>query len=773
MSTQAVGKRLPRVDAVAKVTGRAIFGIDVHLPGMLVGKFLGSPHAHALVRHIDTRQAEALPGVRAVLTAADLPTDVAYKATSRAHAILARDRVLFVGQPVAAVAAVDEATALEALDLIKVEYEPLPAVLDPVEAMRPTSPVIQHEGKIDRTEMALHTGAATDGAATQEGEVEARLSRNVVNEITFELGNVDAAWTEADVVVEHTYRMPMVHQGYIEPHAVTAHWDRPDHVRVLLSTQGTFEARNVLVETLGLQPEQITVEGTEIGGGFGAKMGFLAPLVVLLAKKAEAAVKLVLRRSEDLSAAQPAPGSVIHLKTGAKADGTFLALEGQVICDTGAYPGSPMVVIAIMLANAYNVPHLRIRGYEVVTNKPSVTAYRAPGGPNAAFAIESNVEEMARRLGMDPLEFRVRNAAEEGTLQPHGRPWGKIGARETLVALRPIWQRLCQGPRRDAEGRLIGRGVGLGSWSGGRGPGSAVVTLDPDGTWKILVGTVDLTGTFTAMVQIAADALGVSPERVRIYTADTDRAPWAPVSGGSQTTYGQGPAIIAAAREARRQVLAVAAQELEVPVENLVLEDEQVVLRGDPEKALPLTEIYRLTHGWDSRYPPILGKGSAERRKGAPSFAATVAEVAVDPETGKVTVTHLTTSQDVGKAINPLAVEGQIQGGTVQSVSLALWEELIFSPDGRVLNANLLDYRKATAADVPLVNAVIVEVPSEDGPFRARIVGEPSIVPPVGAIANAIADAIGVRITEVPITPERVWLALNGARKAEQQTSGR
>ncbi len=749
-----VGKPFPRVDAREKVTGEALFAADIKLPGELVGKFLGSPYAHAEIISIDTSEAEALPGVHAVITAADLPQTEKYDPGSRAHAVLARDRVLFVGQPVAAVAAEDLATAEEALRLIRVDYRELPAVLDPVEAMKPDSPVIRHGEVSVSAEMDIHTQQAA-GIQTEEGEE----ASNVVNHVLFEQGDIEQAFAESDVIVERQFRVPMVHQGYLEPHAQVAVWDSEGNLTVWLSTQGQFTTQESLCNVLGLKPSQVRVIGTEIGGGFGGKGSLYAPLVAVLAKKARRPVKLVLTRSEELKAANPAPLSVIDIKVGAKKDGRITGIQAKVVMDTGAYPGAPMTVTALMLGQPYKFTAMRIEGFEVLTNKPSAGAYRAPGGPNASSALEPCIDMLAKELGMDPLEFRLKNAAEEGDIQPHGRPHPKIGLKETLEAVKPAWESLAGKPKK-TNGKLRGRGVACGGWGGGRGPGAAIVYLDPDGTFRLVTGTVDLTGTFTAMAQIAAEGLGVSLSQVRPYKGDTTTGPWAPMSAGSQTIYGQGPAVLAAAKDARRQVLEYAAQELGVKPEELTLTDGKVFVTADPSQEISLSRIYELTHGWGAKYDPVVGRGAAKRRSEAPGYAACVAEVEIDPDTGKVTVTHLTAAQDVGQAINPMAVEGQIQGGTAQSVGMALWEELLFDENGQLLNPNLLDYRKATAADLPMVDVILVNVPAGDGAFGAKIVGEPSIVPGIAAVANAIADAIGVHVTEYPITPERIWRAL-------------
>lgn len=743
-----VGKPVPRIDAREKVIGKAVFGADVRLPGLLHAKVLGSAHAHADILHIDTSRAEALPGVVAVVTAADLPDVPGYNPSSRGHNFLVRQRAYFVGQPIAVVIAEDLSTAEEALDLIEVTYRPLPHVLDPLEAMEPDAPLIRHEGQADREAMDLHAGESVEGAEAEEGS-------NVANHIVFRQGDVAKGFAEADVVVEDTYRVPVVHQGYIEPQTATASWDPATrHLTVWVSTQGQFAERDLLAEVLGLSPQQVTVNSTEIGGGFGGKYGVITPLPALASMKAGRPVRLTLSRHEDLQAANPAPYTVIEIKTGARSDGRLTALKARVVMDTGAYPGSPMVVACILLGASYDIPNLEIEGFEVLTNKASAGAYRAPGAPNANFAIESQIEEMARALDMSPLEFRLKNAAQEGTMRPQGEPHGRIGLKQVLerLAEHPIWD--------IPLGENQGRGMAAGGWGGGRGPASASVRLLPRGRIGVLVGSVNLTGSDTALAQIAAEVLQVPLNRVDVIRGNTDTASWAPVSGGSQITYSMGSAVLDAAEDLRQQLLALAAEEMEARREDIEMADGRLWVRGSPDEAITFAELYDRSVGFTAKYAPVVGTASTRQHRQAAGFAAHVADVEVDPETGKVTLLRLVAVQDVGLAINPMAVEGQMQGGSIQGVGMALMEEVVYDERGYVRNPNLLDYRKPTAADVPFIETLIVEVPSQDGPFGAKQVGEPPIVSAPAAVVNAVSDAIGVRMTQLPVTAERVWRAI-------------
>jgi CO/xanthine dehydrogenase Mo-binding subunit len=769
-----VGQAIPRVDARDKVTGKAVFGIDVQLPNMTYMKVLGSPYAHAEIVSIDTRKAEKLPGVVGVVTGKDLRPGVHLNAGSRGDSFLAKDKVFFVGQPVAAVAAVDIHTAEQALGLIEVKYNALPHVLDALDAMKPDAPEILHSGAAS-SDMDIHNADAAQAKGEEEevdlddiGDSDIREAaglaqeaeqaakpRNVANHIVFKVGDVEKGFAESDIIVEHTYKMAQVHQGYLEPQNATASWD-PINQRLTawVSCQGQFYERQHLAEVLGLPIHQVTVHTPEVGGGFGAKFGLVAPLVGLMSMKIARPVKHIYTRHEELQSSNPAPASVITIKSGCKQDGTLTAIQAKVIVDTGAYSGSPMSIIAIMLAAPYKFPNILIDGYEVLTNKQSVAAYRAPGGPNSASAIEQQIDVMAAKVGMHPLDFRLLNASEEGVTRPDGTPQPKIGLKAVLQALKahPIWKQ--------PLGKHQGRGLAIGGWGGGRGPASAMVKLDGDGTFEVVVGTVELTGSYTSFAQIAAEALELPISKVRINRVSTDTAPWGPAAGGSQVTYSMGVAILNACKEAKAQVLRVAAKEFETSEDDIAMTEVGVHSKSHPDKKRSWPQFSEMTAGFTAKYAPILAHSSVERRKGAPGYAGCVVDVEVDEETGFVKILRVVTAQDVGKAINRMAVEGQMQGGTVQGIGTAMWEEIVYRPNGSVANASLLDYRKATARDLPMIDTIIVEQPSEDGPFGAKIVGEPSIVPPAGAIPNAIANAIGTRIFELPASPERVMRAL-------------
>ncbi len=768
--TRVVNQPLPRIDATEKVRGEARFAADIQLPRALVGKFLSSSQAHAEILSIDTSQAEALPGVRAVITADDIPAVATYDPEKRTHAFLARRFVVFAGQAVAAVAADDLAAAEAALELIKVEYRLLPVVSTPQEALLPDSPAVSHKPPADSSETSDDQSAVT---ADSENETAAKEKRspNLASRFVFEHGDMTTAFTESDVIVEHTYTIPVVHQGYIEPHAVTAFWDRADHVTVWECVQSAFAARGLIVDTLGIPPASITLNSTEVGGAFGGKIdGLFAPLTVLLAKKARRPVTLVLTRREEFTSTNPAPHSIIRLKTGAKKDGTLTALEGTVLLDTGAF-ASPVwfsMVILEMLRNNYRFQAWQLESLNVLTNKAAITFYRAPVAVNASFAIESQLDEVALRLGHDPLTLRLQNVVQEGDLLVNLEPQVvRVGSKEVLAALaeHPAWTAPPSHP--DADDLLRGRGLGLGSWGGAPWPAAASAKLEADGKIRIILGTVDLTGSFTSLAQIAAEAFGVSVGRVVMSKANTDHTAYAPPSAGSGTIYAMGTAVQKAAFDLRVKLLNRAAQQLTVTETELAVNDTGIFVTADPEQSCSFQELYQLETTFISpEYTPLIGQGSIRPQQQAPAFAAAVAEVAVDPETGQVFLSRLIAAQDAGKAINPLSVEGQIQGGAVQSVGLALWEEVMYDEEGQVRNPGLLDYHIPTAADMPMIETILLEVPGGDGPYGAKCVGEPPIISPVAAVANAVAVAIGTRIYELPITPERVWRALNDKGKS-------
>lgn len=741
-----VGKPHPLLEGRRKVMGRVQYTPDVTLPGLLHARLVLSPHAHARIVAVHTGEARALPGVVAILTARDLP-DI--PPTARHRLLLARDRVIFAGQPVALVIAESEAIADDAAERVQVEYDPLPVAMTMDEALAPDAPAVWPEGVPGASEEAAAHGADVDG------EEEAPRARNVAQTVHFTRGDVEKGLSEADIVLQYTFTTPWVHQSYLEPHATVV---QPDPVTggatVWTSTQAPFYIREEVASILGVDESLVRVVIMPVGGGFGGKFILYEPLVALAARMLGRPVRLVLSRLEEMLAGNPAPATRFTVRLGAREDGTLTALDADILFDGGCYPSSPLGIAAVLLGSYYRFPHLDIRGREVLTFKPSSGAYRAPGAPQATFVIESLMDELARRLEMDPIELRLKNVSRPGDPIASGRPWPGMGLAEVLERLRdhPAWQER-------EQARAHGRGVGIavGGWPGGVEPAAAACTLHRDGTLHVHVGAADLTGTATTFALLAAEVFGITPDKVRVITGDTDTVPYAGAVGGSKTTYTLGPAIIQAAREAREQVLAIAAEELEAAVEDLEIVNGEVRVRGVPGKGLALAEIARMSMRFGGKYPPIFGHGRHANTVQAPGFCAQLAEVSVDEETGLVRVHRLVIVQDVGKALNPLAIKGQMIGGAVQGLGWALHERMVYDSSGQLVTATWADYHLPTAEDVPpAVDTVIVEVPAEHGPLGARGVGEPPVIPTAAAVANAVRDVTGKRITDLPITPDKV-----------------
>ncbi len=748
-----VGQPTRRSDAPERLTGQTRFAGDLLLPGALHARFVRSPYSSARVLAVDGAAARALPGVVAVLTARDLPVADIEQAIEHRRILLALDRVFHAGQPVAVVLGETEAVAEDGAAAVEVAYEPLPVVVDPVEAARPEAPVVRERRERDEEELGMH-GAAPSAAE----EVEAPQAPNVASRTRLHRGDVERGFREADVVVEREYTTSWTHQGYIEPQTCAATIDPLGNVVVYASTQALFHTRTEVARTLGLPDHQVKVQPMPVGGGFGGKFGLIEPTVAALARAVGRPVRASYTRMDEFVMANPAPQSVIRVKVGARSDGTLTTVEASLLFDAGSGPGAPVGIAALLLGSFYRWEHLLIEGTEVLTHKAGTGAYRAPGAPQATFAMESTVDEVARALDLDPLELRRRNAVREGDLRADGTTWPLLGLHECLERAAPIYH-----AEKAAAGPGEGVGIALGGWPGGVEPASAACRLNADGTLQIALGSVDLTGTNTTFEIIAAEAFGFDDlSKVRVTTVDTDAAPYAGASGGSKITYTVGPAVRQAAEDARDQVLRIAAAELEASVDDLEIVDGRVQVRGVPDRVKTLSEIYTLSASFGAAHEPVLGRGRAATTARSPGTAVHVVRVWVDPDTGRVEPVRYVSIQDVGRAINPAAVEGQVHGGAVQSVGWGLLERIEFDRDGTPITASLLDYPIPTSTQAPELEAVIVEVPSGVGPFGAKGVGEPPVVPGAAAIANAVRDAAGVRVAALPITPERVFRALRG-----------
>ncbi len=746
-----VGKPTPLIDGPAKVTGNLKYTADLKLAGMLHARFVLSTYAHATITGVDTKAALAVPGVQRVLTAEDLPE---VTPSSRARLMLARERVIFVGQPIAIVLADTAAAAADGAELVEVDYEPLDAVTSMDDATVAGANIVWPQGiPTGAGDEAAH-GADTGGES--EGD-EAEVS-NIAGQTKMEKGDIDAALDQADLVVERSFETPMVHQSSIETQGWVA---QPNPLNggltMWASTQSPFGVRYDVADVLGVPESDVTVYGMPVGGAFGAKFGLYEPLVALVAATMGKPISLILTRGEELLSTNPAPALRIRGKLGFKSDGTLIAMQSDVTADSGVYPSGLGSFAAMQFASFYRCPNLRLESSNVVTNKQSVGAYRAPTSPTAFMAVETLFDEAAAKLGIDPVELRLKNAARTGDPAPDGQDFPVIGMVETLEAARehPLWKN-----REAAQAAGHGVGIAIGGWMGGLEPGASVCKLNRDGVLQVQIGTADLSGTPTSFAQLAAESFGVDVENVRFVYSDTDSAPYGGGVGGSKTLYTLGNAVIRAAEDARRQTLAIAAEEFEVSAEDLEIVDGRVQVRGFPDRSVALGELAGKAMTFGGRYDPIHGSGSQAVTDRAPSFCAQIAEVKVDEETGEVDLLNLAVVQEVGRAINPLTVEGQMQGGAVQGVGWALYEEMRYDDDGQLLSGSWMDYAMPDAVQAAPIQTQIVEVPSISGPFGARGVGEPPVIPTVAAIANAVAHATGVRMAQTPMTAPRVLAAL-------------
>ena len=731
-----IGTRPVRHDGHNKVTGRDLYGADFQIAGLIHGKVLRSPHAHAVIKSIDTTRAEALPGVQAVVTGKDLPNDgSASLRYSRANT-LARGKVLYVGHAVAAVAATSPHVAEEALDLIKVEYEPLPSVLTAPEAMKDDAPL-------------LHDDLTTESMGQPSDKVS-----NIASYSQHRLGDIDEGFSLADEIVEGEFYTKTVHQGYIEPHPCTALWNEDGRITIWCSSQGAFMVRDYTAERLGVPVSQITVVPMEIGGGFGGKTEvYIEPVAALLSRKTGHPVKIVMTRKEVFESTGPTSGCFIRLTLGATNDGKLTAARAYLAFEAGAFPGSPVSLGATTFLAPYDIPNVLIDGYDVVVNKPKVAAYRAPGAPQAVFASEQLLDELAETLGMDPLELRLKNAVKEGSRRLSGPPYPRIGLIETIEAMKthPHYKTPLEGPNR-------GRGVALGLWYNIGMASSCTISVNDDGTVNLIEGSADIGGTRASIAMQAAEVLGLRAEDVLPRVVDTDSIGYTSTSDGSRTTFATGWAAYEAAQDVVRQMSERIAAIWSLETESVYLDHGIFRSRTDSSLEMTFKELAAQLPDTGGR---VLGSAAVNPRGIGPSAAGNIVDVEVDPETGKVTVLRFTAFQDAGKAIHPSYVEGQMQGGSVQGIGWALNEEYYYTNEGVMSNSSFLDYRMPTSLDLPMIDTVIIEVPNPGHPFGVRGVGEANIIPPIPAIANAIYHATGVRMNSLPMNPgaimERTW----------------
>jgi CO/xanthine dehydrogenase Mo-binding subunit len=745
-----VGTRPIRPDGVDKVTGRANFGADMKLPGMLWGKIKRSPHAHARIVSINTDKAMALPGVKAVTTRADFPDIPPDKRTIGAmpHNLwdlsrncMAKGKALYEGHAVAAVAATSPAIAEQALELIEVEYEVLPHVMDVEAAMAADAPV-------------LHDDIFTAGL-----EPRPTKPSNVSKMVRFAKGDVEAGFAEAEIVIERRYTTKPVHQAYIEPHACVVSVGADGQTTIWSSSQGQFMVRAYTSRIAGAEDNaSIRAIPAEIGGGFGGKtIIYLEPVAYVLSKKSGRPVKIVMSREEVFRGTGPTSAAVVEVKLGAKRDGRITALEAVLKYQAGAFPGSPVQQGCICGLAVYDLPNAVVTGYDVLCNRPKVAAYRAPGAPIGSFAIESCVDELARELGIDPLRMRELNGAKDGTKATHGPTWNNIGYMKTLEAAKAgehLKVRL--GPNQ-------GRGIASGYWHNAGGESSAACHVNEDGTVTVTEGHPDIGGSRASMAMMVAEVLGVPFERVRPVVGDTTAIGFSASTGGSRVTFAGGMAVTQAAQKVVEELKKRAAIIWDISPEAVEWTDGKAFPAGANAGSFEPLDLAAIAAKAARTGGPISAEVQINAQGQAPGFTTHICDVEVDKETGHVKILRYTAIQDVGRAIHPSYVEGQMQGGVAQGVGWALSEEYIYDKDGRLENPGFLDYRVPVASDMPMIDTVLIEVPNPRHPFGARGCGEVPIIPPMAAVANAIADATGIRLRDLPMSPPRLRAALDEA----------
>jgi CO/xanthine dehydrogenase Mo-binding subunit len=738
-----VGHRRPRPDGIDKVTGRARYGADTSAPGQLVGVILRSPHAHAKIKKIDISKAEKLQGVKAIVTSSDLPdlTNGNQGMFDILENCMARGRALYDGHAVAAIAAIDAQTAKKALKLIKVDYEILPHVTDVDEAMKPGAPIVQPH---------IRTAGV---------EPPPKKASNISQITNFGHGDVEVGFAAADVIIEKSYKTEQTHQGYIEPHACLASVGPDGQGELWVTTQGHFVFRNTCAALLGMEIANLKVTSSEIGGGFGGKTHvWMEPVALALSRKANRPVKLVMSREEVFRATGPTSSTSIDVKIGAKKDGTITAASASLRYQDGAFPSIWGMLGAMTAFACYDLKNVKTTGYDVLVNRPKVAAYRAPSAPMAAFAVESTIDQVAAKIGIDPVEFRLKNAASEGTQSSYGPTYGPIGIKPTLEAVK-------NHPHMKAKlGKNQGRGMACGFWFNFGGQTCSDINLGADGTVSVTIGTIDVGGSRASMSLIAAEELGIPYEQVKCTIADTNSLGHNDTTEGSRGTFSTGMAIIFAARDMIQTLRDRAAKTWGIPVDSVEWKDGIASAIGAKHKKLTPLSLADIAASAAKTGGPIASHNEVVADGAGVSFASHICDVEVDPETGATKVVRYTVIQDAGKAIHPDYVEGQFQGGAAQGIGWALNEEYVYGDDGRLQNAGFLDYRIPVCSDLPFIDTQILEIPNPGHPYGVRGVGETSIVPPLAAVGNAVSNAAGVRMTHVPMSPPRILSALKAQR---------
>jgi CO/xanthine dehydrogenase Mo-binding subunit len=740
---KVIGTRVRRPDGIDKVTGRAKYGADAFAPGQLIGLVLRSPHAHARIKKIDTSKAERLPGVKAIITSADLPDLTGGDRGMRdiLENCMARKKALYDGHAVAAVAAVDAHIAREALKLIKVDYEVLPHVTDVDEALKPNAPLI-------------HDDVFTDGI-----EPTPTKPSNFCKQAEYGHGDVDAGFRDADVVISKSYKTEQTHQGYIEPHSCLANVSPDGSAELWVCTQGHFVYRNTCAALLGMDANKLRVTASEIGGGFGGKTHVWAePVALALSRKANRPVKLTMTRDEVFRATGPTSSSSIDVKIGTKRDGTITAAFAELRYQGGAFTANWAEFGAMTAFACYDLKNVKTISKDAIVNRPKCAAYRAPSAPIAAFAIESTVDEVAKAIGMDPVDFRLKNAAKEGTKSSYGPVYGPIGIGPTLEAAKNHPH--MKAPLKDGAGR----GMACGFWFNFGGQTCVDVNVTPDGNVTVAVGTIDVGGSRASLALAVAEELGVPYDKVRCVVADTSSLGHNDMTDGSRGTFSSSMAAVDATRKTVEVLRDRAAKTWEIPIEEVEWVEGEARARGEGRNLQPLT-LKDLAAGAGNTGGPIAGHSEIVADGAGVSFATHICDAEVDAETGRTQILRYTVIQDAGKAMHPSYVEGQYQGGAAQGIGWALNEEYVYGKDGRLQNAGFLDYRIPVCSDLPMIDTQILEIPNPHHPYGVRGVGETSIVPPLAAIGNAISNAAGVRMTHVPMSPPRILKAIKGKKR--------
>lgn len=753
-----LGKNLPRVDGLPKVTGESEYAADRAVPGCLTGKILRSPYPHARILNIDTSAAEKVKGVKLVVSGKDFP-NVHYGMWILDEVLFARDKVRYVGDEVAGVAAVDEDAAQEALDLIQVEYEELPAVFDPEEALHQDAPLI-HEDFADTKAIFNVIG--------REG--------NQACKVRFHHGNVEEGFNGADKVIENRFTTHPHHPAYLETHSALAECDASMDLTLWLTTQSVFKVQELVCKLFDLPLTKVRVIGSTVGGGFGGKKPRVEQFAAAMALKTRRPVRITLTREEDLATTFQRHPTIIDIKTGVKQDGTLTAWDYRMLMDTGAYADHGPSILAMGAFHArgpYRTPHVNIEGRLAYTNKIISGAFRGYGNPQAAWATESQMDIIAQTLNIDPLELRHKNAMHQGDPMVNGQKYPEVRLVETLDQAAEAfgWKRNGQPSR---NGKKRGIGMACGSHPSGGMSSSALIKVMADGTIQVLSGVIDIgPGQYTVAAQMAAETLDVPYEKVRMVTADTDGTPYENITAASRVTFNMGHSVRLAAEDARKELMTRAAEMLEADVEDLKTESERVFIASTPERGLSYSDVARAANIFKDG--PIVGKGSFSAPQPPPvmdniegstmvgfpthGFVTHMAEVEVDEETGEVEVIRLVCSHDIGQIVNVGGLEGQIEGGVTQGFGFALVEEMVFE-GGTLANGTMVDYKIPNILDVPPIEPHFVEKPDPGGPYGAKGVAEAVLVPTAPAIASAVFNAVGARITDLPITPDKVLQAL-------------